>query len=417
MHFKIDDMREGYRALVKHVIEHGERSAPRGLKTLDANMTTIELPSTRLAVPTNIGRRLNMKIGAAETIHLIAGVSDVVQLDSASNGRFSQFTDDGILQGAYGPRVFKQVPAALTRLAHDSSTRQAVISIWQPDELEYDHRDTPCTLALDFRIINDKLCMYTVMRSNDLWLGLPYDIMMFTRLQSAMAWALGVRVGEYTHTALSLHLYERDLPKTERLHAPDGLTVVPFFQPTSDSMPSKCTAQLACARWHRLQAFAKLCVIDSGDLGYLNSDMRWYFDVLEPTRSGNTLCSTCRYVKPYTEFYECHMPRQCQGTCVRCAKERDVRLPQDVATARLGCYGLTKDDYTNMIKQQNGACAICRQKPSDGLMQDFIIDYDHVTGNVRGLLCDKCDNGLRLLGDDVEGVSHALHYLRGVEHE
>src|SRR5690606_26043016 len=122
---------------------------------------------------------------------------------------------------------------------------------------------------------------YTVMRSNDLWLGLPYDIMMFTRLQSAMAWALGVRVGKYVHTTFSLHLYERDIPKVDHLHAPDGLTTVPFFQPAFDTSPSERTAKIACTRWRRLQAFAKRCVIDSGDPGHLNDSMRWYFDILE----------------------------------------------------------------------------------------------------------------------------------------
>jgi thymidylate synthase len=51
------------------------------------------------------------------------------------------------------------------------------------------------------------------MRSNDIWLGVPYDYFVFTSLQTKMAMELGVDVGEYTHFAGSLHLYKRDLDR------------------------------------------------------------------------------------------------------------------------------------------------------------------------------------------------------------
>ena len=51
------------------------------------------------------------------------------------------------------------------------------------------------------------------MRSNDLWLGFPYDVFQFTCLQVRMAMELGLDIGTYTHIAGSLHLYARDFEK------------------------------------------------------------------------------------------------------------------------------------------------------------------------------------------------------------
>ena len=48
------------------------------------------------------------------------------------------------------------------------------------------------------------------MRSNDLWLGFPFDVFQFANMQVLMAMELGVELGTYTHIAGSLHLYERD---------------------------------------------------------------------------------------------------------------------------------------------------------------------------------------------------------------
>lgn len=79
-------------------------------------------------------------------------------------------------------------------------------------------------------------------------------------------------------------------------------------------------------------------------------------------------------------------------------------------------YGLTVEQYDELLLKQNGRCAICQgthhrftRAKSD---RPFCIDHDHETGAVRGLLCSHCNRGIGLLGDDPAVVEAAAQYLR-----
>jgi thymidylate synthase len=109
------------------------------------------------------------------------------------------------------------------KLRDDPDTRQAVITLWDPALDRHDpqpKRDYPCTVMLHFMIRGGKLTLRVHMRSNDVWLGLPYDVFQFTQLQLTLARALGIEAGDYVHQASSLHLYERDLTAVSDLHPP-----------------------------------------------------------------------------------------------------------------------------------------------------------------------------------------------------
>lgn len=74
-------------------------------------------------------------------------------------------------------------------------------------------------------------------------------------------------------------------------------------------------------------------------------------------------------------------------------------------------YGITKKQYDNLLQQQGGGCAICgRTEEPDG--RKLSIDHDHNTGDVRGILCNNCNNGLGSFGDDIEGMHKAINYLQ-----
>lgn len=190
-----------------------KQSSPRGQLTHELLNVQFTITSSDQVHVLATTRNPSAKIAATEAAQLIAGVSSLDQLNLASNNSFTKFADDGKLRGAYGPRSFHQLSQAVARLSYDSHTRQAVVGLWRGNDTNRNYKDVPCTLSWQFFIRDDYLHLRTTMRSNDAWLGLPYDLEMFSALHKTMASALSIPAGPYTHSVGSLHLYERDREK------------------------------------------------------------------------------------------------------------------------------------------------------------------------------------------------------------
>lgn len=75
----------------------------------------------------------------------------------------------------------------------------------------------------------------------------------------------------------------------------------------------------------------------------------------------------------------------------------------------LARYGLTQQQYDELLEGQCGVCAICGQGSPDS--RRLAVDHCHQTGAVRGLLCHRCNMGIGLLADDPARVASALAYL------
>ncbi len=72
-------------------------------------------------------------------------------------------------------------------------------------------------------------------------------------------------------------------------------------------------------------------------------------------------------------------------------------------------YGLSNEEYQEMLDAQQGVCAICGKECRKNLF--LSVDHNHRTGAVRGLLCDDCNNGLAKFFDDVTLLQKAIEYL------
>jgi thymidylate synthase len=107
-----------------------------------------------------------------------------------------------------------QLDKVIETLKGDKNTRQAAISIYDGKEQDSYVTDTPCTYAVQFTVVNNKLNMCVVMRSNDLWYGFCNDQYCFSNLQMLVAYETGYELGEYYHFAHNLHLYNNKLPVT-----------------------------------------------------------------------------------------------------------------------------------------------------------------------------------------------------------
>lgn len=85
-------------------------------------------------------------------------------------------------------------------------------------------------------------------------------------------------------------------------------------------------------------------------------------------------------------------------------------------------YGMTMRDYRKLFMKQGGKCAICKVAPPGGVFQEnekvtLCVDHDHVTGEVRGLLCGPCNSGLGMFRDNTESLQNAIEYLKGERKE
>lgn len=91
----------------------------------------------------------------------------------------------------------------------------------------------------------------------------------------------------------------------------------------------------------------------------------------------------------------------------RKARRRDKRARriEQVATT----YGLSEEDYLQMIDAQGNKCAICEQKKEGKVL---CVDHDHKSGKVRGLLCHNCNVGLGNFKDDPKIIVSAIGYLQ-----
>ena len=178
-------------------------------------ITVIENPKDNLV--TSPIRNLSHKYAIGELLWYLSGSN---KLDAIANysKAWNKLSDDGeTVNSAYGYRIFEkfgfdQWEHVKGLLKADPNSRQAVIHIKEPNPEKT--KDLPCTVALQYFIRDGKLYATTYMRSNDIWLGFPYDVFTFTCLQIKMAFELGVGIGSYTHIAGSLHLYSRNVQST-----------------------------------------------------------------------------------------------------------------------------------------------------------------------------------------------------------
>ncbi len=98
--------------------------------------------------------------------------------------------------------------------------------------------------------------------------------------------------------------------------------------------------------------------------------------------------------------------------------EHLAHFRRHVRKSQLKGYGITEAEYEQMWRRQGGACANpdCRAVfppySNDGIMRTKLqIDHDHVTGRVRGLLCQRCNSALGYMRDDIPRLRGLIEYL------
>jgi thymidylate synthase len=160
-------------------------------------------------------RQPSVEYMLAEMIWYFAGKNDL-RFISQFASMWKKLSDDGKTNNsAYGyilqhKHNHNQIQQVIDILKQHPESRRAIMNINTPHPRKMQTNDEPCTIALQFLIRNNQLHATGMMRSNDLWFGLPYDIYFFTSLQHYIAKQLNIETGTYTHFATSFHMYIKD---------------------------------------------------------------------------------------------------------------------------------------------------------------------------------------------------------------
>ena len=131
----------------------------------------------------------------------------------------------------------------------------------------------------------------------------------------------------------------------------------------------------------------------------------------EPTKT----CTKCGETKPESEYYKTGKGDKRHGSCKTCFKARVAKTADPEkkwAQSLKRLYGITSEEYSEMLESQDGVCAICKCPPSgEGRKKRLCVDHNHETGKVRGLPFDICRAPAGLLGEDISRLERAVIFL------
>lgn len=138
-------------------------------------------------------------------------------------------------------------------------------------------------------------------------------------------------------------------------------------------------------------------------------------------------CGDCQLIKPVAEFYLSGERGRRDGYCKECRRRRDRDRAAKKAAAALQhdpqvrrdyklrrLYDFSLAEYEAMVEAQNGVCALCFAEEVRSMYGEpprLVVDHNHITGLVRGLLCCSCNCKLAAIEDE-QFMLRAKEYLR-----
>lgn len=132
-------------------------------------------------------------------------------------------------------------------------------------------------------------------------------------------------------------------------------------------------------------------------------------------------CTTCKEIKDISEFTKDTSAKSGLNTqCKKCRKvvkdkwieENKELYSRIIKNSQLKKkYGITLEEYNKMYNEQEGCCAICDKHSTESKLS-LAVDHCHLTGKIRGLLCNVCNSAIGKLKDDEDLLLKAVEYLR-----
>ena len=213
MKIRFKNANEAYEAVLDEILQKGIDFGDT--KAIFNCGFYIDNPSDKAI--TNTERKWSNKYAAAEWSWYLSGdpsVDKLAELYGKVPLIWERMADEyGQVNSNYGYQWQRnnQLGYVVSNLRDNPDTRHAAISIYDAKEHNRYDKDTPCTYAIQFSIIDEKLCMSVYMRSNDIWYGFCNDQYQFASLQEMVADMLSIETGWYYHHAHNMHLYNNKL--------------------------------------------------------------------------------------------------------------------------------------------------------------------------------------------------------------
>ena len=204
---------EAFRYFYKKISKRGRRFADT--KALFNVGFTIHKP--QLNIISDEKRDWNLDYAKAEWKWYLSGNPSIFKLGDIYGKVppiWSRMADEkGNVNSNYGYQWNRnnQLDYVVDKLKKHKHTRHAAISIYDGKEHPKFATDTPCTYAVQFTNVENRLNMCVTMRSNDLWYGFCNDQYQFSKLLELVCERTGLDMGSYYHFAHNLHIYSNKL--------------------------------------------------------------------------------------------------------------------------------------------------------------------------------------------------------------
>lgn len=139
---------------------------------------------------------------------------------------------------------------------------------------------------------------------------------------------------------------------------------------------------------------------------------------VRPVGMGAKRCWQCKQTLPFEAFGRNRDERDGHAArCKACLKADRKARPEVYRKYKRNThlrvqYNIGIDDFERLMVAAGGRCQICGASGSKSIRKKHLcIDHDHTTGRIRGILCDTCNRGIGLLGDNPDRIRAAASYL------
>jgi thymidylate synthase len=221
-----------FRSLYSDILNNGKLCSPRGQKVIELEHYTYQLPPyVRFA--SFESRKMKSDYLRREFLWYLRGNRRDISITKHAKIWGDVMNEDGTINSNYGQYIFNsayemsQFEYVVGELKKDPDSRRAAITILNATHTAMITKDVPCTYSLNFRIRDSKLNMSVHMRSQDAVFGLGNDAPTFSFIhemvfEAVKMYGAALELGTYTHTADSLHVYERHFNLLEEIAAGDA---------------------------------------------------------------------------------------------------------------------------------------------------------------------------------------------------